>query len=248
MIKMLGKLPKSQDHRTLRLIDYLGQPLPSPPSAYDITGAMSNIGPMLNAGDDAIGDCAIAAMGHLIQAWTAEAGNQVIVPDSSIKLAYSDVSGYDPRDPTTDVGCNMLDVLKYARKIGIGGHKIGAFLEIVPTPSNLAKAAYYFGGVYMGFNLPKTMEDADKWVLVSTTGDGLPGSLGGHAVPILGYSVGWFKISSWGIWYPATPEFVATYCDEAYVILSVDQLNAQGVNPIGLKLPELQRDLYAITA
>ena len=75
----LGKLPVRTDVRTLSLARYVDKAkLPSPPDAFDETTQVHDW-PMY--ANDRIGDCTIAAAGHMIEAWTAAGqGKPVEVP------------------------------------------------------------------------------------------------------------------------------------------------------------------------
>src|SRR4051812_17423635 len=96
MPRLLGKLPPRYDARTLRLEHYLDlSALPPPPLECDWTAKVgAKWGMMLN---DRIGDCAIAAPGHMMMAWTANAGRPFVPTDAQVLAAYSAVSGYDPK-------------------------------------------------------------------------------------------------------------------------------------------------------
>src|SRR5690348_342480 len=62
--------------------------------------------------NDQLGDCTIAAMGHMYGAWTQYAsGREALFSDDQIQSVYSRVGGYVPGDPSTDNGCVMQDVL-----------------------------------------------------------------------------------------------------------------------------------------
>src|SRR5260221_3420597 len=80
--------------------------------------------------NDRIGDCAIAAPGHEVECWSANAGMLKKPSPGGILKAYEAVGGYVPADPnnptsnSTDNGCNMEDVLKYWRTAGVDGDKI----------------------------------------------------------------------------------------------------------------------------
>ena len=134
--------------------------------------------------NDAIGDCAIAAPGHMIQTWGAAGRKQCMGPsEEEIIAAYSAITGYDEKDPATDQGTVELDVLRYWQKTGIGGHSIGAYVAVEPTSTMLVKdGVYLFGGLYIGLALPVSAQRQDVWEVPpgGATGAGRPGSWGGH--------------------------------------------------------------------
>jgi hypothetical protein len=153
----LGKLHKRNDPRTLKFAAYVeSYILPSIPKQAFYGASIKDWGMMLN---DKIGDCTCAGIGHLVQDWTASVGSQFNIPDSDILKAYSDISGYDPKTGRNDTGCNMLDVLNYCCKKGIGGHTIEAYTEVnVKNETNIKAGIYLFEGFISGWpcrNLPK---------------------------------------------------------------------------------------------
>jgi hypothetical protein len=233
---MLKKLP--------RIMDYLDKKrLPIIPTATERGSKVKSWGMMLN---DQIGNCTFAAAGHLIMGWSSMIGKPKTITDKQILKGYEDVSGYRPGNPNSDTGCVETDVLDYWMKTGIGGDKILAY-GIVNTKniSEVQAAAYMFGGVYLGISLPATAENQDIWKLIKTSGDGEPGSWGGHAVPIIGYSKKTITVITWGARLMMNYDFFAEYCDEAYVVLSQDWL-LNGKCPAGFDLATLQQDLYLL--
>ncbi len=245
----LGKRPPVLDPRTLRLTRYLiPEALPPVPPVVDWSGPLVNFGMMRN---DDLGDCTIAAAAHLVQVWTQDAaGAAVTIADSLIVAAYSAATGYNPADPNTDQGANELDILKFWRSQGIGTHKIGAYVGVNPTDHDHVRAALYlFGGLYIGLALPITAQRQAFWDVPDggPTGDGEPGSWGGHAVCVVEFDQNSLTCITWGQKKVLTWPFWDTYTDEAYAILSPDWL-AQNRAPVGLDLATLQADLQVVTA
>jgi len=248
----LGKLAPRHDARTLRLAKYTAA-LQPPPESCDLTSKITSLGLMLN---DQLGDCTCAAIGHIIQAWTAEDGAQVILPDPDILAAYSGACGYVPGNPATDQGGVELDVLNYWRKVGVGGHTIDAYAALQKRPANfwgklfgaswrhdIATAVYYFGAAYIG-----VAQDAASWQLVSKRGDGAPGSWGGHAVPILAYDEDGVTVATWGTLMKASWEFIDEYADEAFCCFAKDIVGPDGKSPQGFASTQLETDLNEVTA
>lgn len=253
MTRKLGKKPPVHDRRTLRLARYLSGPLLVPPQVVDWTPpGVTDWGEM---GNLQYGDCAFAAPAHQVQAWTGSQGVEITIPDADVLAAYGAVTGFNPADPSTDSGAAMLDVCKFWRNTGIGGHKILAFVAVSPTNLDHVKlAAYLFGGLYAGFNLPQSASDqldrGEAWDVASGPG-AEPGNWGGHAVYIP--TVGPFDPSSpafecvtWGVKQAITPEFFLTYADELYAVLSCDWAATIGKAPSGFDLQALQQDLSLI--
>jgi hypothetical protein len=197
---------------------------------------------MLN---DQLGDCAVAAPAHFLQAVTANVSAEVTIPDAAVLEAYKAISGYNG-DPSTDTGCVLLDVLKYWRKVGIGGHKIVAFVAVNRRdPAELKIALNLFGGLIAGLELPVSCRRQKVWA-VARGADGEPGSWGGHAVAIEAYTRARQTCITWGLKQPMTWGFWAGYADEAYAVLTPEWIAACGTSPSGFNLAQLEADLAAL--
>src|SRR6266481_1900689 len=248
----LGKGTARHDPRTLLLAAYVTPALPTPPASFDLT---AKVGPSWGMMDnDQIGDCTCAAAGHLIMEWTANAGKKMATPsDKQIVAAYSTITGYNPTTGANDNGAQELDVLNYWRQQGIAGHKIQAYIALEPANhTHVMDAVWIFGGCYIGVALPKSAQaqtsNKQMWSVPAsgTSGDGAPGSWGGHAVPVVAYDSRSLTVVTWGALQTMTWGFWAAYCDEAYAILSSDYLSKKGGQPVapsGFNLQQLQEDL-----
>ncbi len=242
----LGKLPVRVDVRTLTLSRYVDRAaLPAPPATFDETAAERDW-PMY--GNDRIGDCTCAAAGHMIEAWTGAAtGTPVEVPEPAVLDAFDHVKIVDPA--TGEEGAVVLDVLKYWRKSGVGGHRIGAFARVSLTDEPLLRTStWLFGGLYLGVQLPVTAQRQDVWDWTgSLSGDAAPGSWGGHAIDVVGYDDRTLTFVTWGALKQMTWAFFERYVDESYALLSQDFLE-QGKAPNGFDLAALKSDLALVTA
>jgi hypothetical protein len=234
----LGKLPVKQDSRNLKLTRYLiPAELPPIPPSMD-WGRQGQTWPMML--NDELGCCTWATAGHMVQTWTANAGAEVIIPDSTIRAGYLKMS-------PGDVGCYELDVLNHWRKEGIGGHKITAFVGLDEANVDHIKAAVYlFGGVYIGLSLPLTAQEqvGKVWQVVKGPGSN-PGSWGGHAVNIVGYMPDGLICITWGAEQVMTWKFWKKYTDESYGIISPDFFKS-GKSPNGFDRNTLIYDLQKI--
>jgi len=244
--QMLGKLPVRTDVRTLSLARYVDSArLPSPPDAFDET---SGVGGWPMYANDRIGDCTTAAAAHMIEAWSAAGRGQAIeLPESAVLDAFDHVKLADPL--TGEEGAVELDVLRYWRASGIGGHRIGAYARVaVHDPQLVRTAAWLFGGLYIGLQMPMTARAQQVWDWTgSLAGPARPGSWGGHAVDVVRYDKKSLTVVTWGRLQELTWNFWDRYCDEAYCILSDDFLE-KGNAPNGFDLAALEADLALVTA
>ena len=201
--------------------------------------------------NDQIGDCTCAAAGHLIMEWTANAAKNMFTPsDQQIVSAYSAITGYNPVTGANDNGAVEIDVLNYWRQTGIAGHKIGAYVALEPANhTHVMDSVYIFEGCYIGLQLPISaqaqVQNNQPWSVPpgGTTGDGKPGSWGGHAVPVVAYDVRGITCVTWGALQPMTWSFWEAYCEEAYAVVSADYLTRKKTTPQGFNLQQLQADL-----
>jgi len=243
----LGKKEARIDARTLKFENYADKGvLPAIPPAFNWSTKVKKWGMMKN---DVIGDCTIAGAGHLVEAWTMnETGTEAIIPDAQIVAAYSAITGYDPRTGANDNGAVLLDVLRYWKAKGIGNHKIGAYVAVQPkNHAHVEAACYLFGGLYIGVNLPISAQDQKIWDVPSegTTGNGTPGSWGGHCVDIINYNASGLTVVTWGMLQTMTWRFLDAYCDEIFAICSGDWLS-KGKSPNGFTTAQLTADLAAL--
>jgi hypothetical protein len=245
----LGKGAARHDPRALLMASYVAPSLPPPPPSADLTTKVSAWGMMEN---DQIGDCTCAAAGHLLMEWTANAGKKMVTPsDKQIVAAYSAITGYNPTTGANDNGAVEVDVLNYWRQTGIAGHKIGAFVSLERSNHNhIMDAVYIFQGCYIGMQLPISaqaqVQNHQPWSVPpgGPTGDGKPGSWGGHAVPAVAYDARGVTVVTWGALQMMTWSFWEVYCDEAYAILSKDYLTGKKTTPHGFSVAQLNADLH----
>lgn len=242
----LGRLHAQPGRPQLRLADYLTGSLPSPPASVDWYSKVKSW-PMY--GNDQVGDCTCAAVGHLLQGWTAySTGTAFTVADSYVLGLYEDVTGYTPNDPSTDQGAYIQDVLGYWRKNGVAGHKITAYASVKVSNMTLIKQAIdLFGAVDIGFNFPASamtqFQQGKPWSVVS--GAKIEG---GHCVTVVGYKAnGNLVCVTWGAIQEMSPAFWTKYVDEAWAIITPDWFDANGNTPLGINLYGLGQDFAVLT-
>lgn len=196
--------------------------------------------------------CAIAAIGHQIQGWTANKGAEVTPSDQDILDGYIAVTGlegaaYDPATGLNDNGCNMFDVCNYVVSTGIAGHKVGGFVELAIANEEFHYCIDWTGGVYMGFALPLICQRLSSWEIPTHIPSSeldlwQPGSWGGHAVTGLQYQANGVTVISWGQKIFASWDFIHRYNDEAYGFISNDWVTGASPAPNGLDLAAFQKD------
>lgn len=249
-LAQLGKKAATRDPRNLKLARYIQKiQAPAPPEVSWITKltAAQSLPMYLN---DKLGDCVAAAAGHMIQQWNFYAGHPAQPTDDQILKSYEDVGGYAPGNPSTDNGMDMAAYLKYWATTGVGGHVIGAYLAVDYTNvDEVRQAIELFGNIYLGVQLPTSAQGASGWTM--TDGGiyapaGSPGGWGGHCIPLVASSPETHTCITWGASLKMSHNFLANYADEAFVILSKDWIEVEGVAPSGFDLAQLQADLAAL--
>jgi len=242
----LGKKAAKFDRRTLRLATYIEKrKLPHVPLTHNLSSktlkAIPHLGKMKN---DKLGDCTCAALGHAFQTWSVYGGKPWTPTDAEIVEAYNLING------GVDQGAAMLDALQMARNVGIGGNTIYAYVAVDPLNHDQVRtAAFLFGGLYFGANLPVSAQDQlDKGQWEVTDGPAAtPGSWGGHAINLVDYDKKGVTFVTWGALQKATWDWVARYCDECYAVLEEDWVGSDNRSPQGFSLSKLARDIKALT-
>ena len=253
----LGKRPARKGLKKLKISDYINfNKLPTPPMLVDNTNGIVAWGDMLNAGPGAVGDCAVAAPAHMIQAWSAANGQEITISDALILAAYEAISGYNPDDSNTDVGCDMIDVLNYLVNVGIGGYKIDAWFPIDPTNTDeVIVGGWLCGGTYTGMALPITAQAqvGQLWsVENSADPNAAPGSWGGHATtlqkvtgPVINNPSN--TCVTWGALQSYTPFWRLRYVDEEYCLVCPLWFGVSGRCPNGFDLKQITADAKVLS-
>ncbi len=260
----LGKKPHVADPRDFQAADFLDTTaLPTPPANFghgrifadgeDILAdwGMNGNGPddTVEAGFQGAGDCVWAAAAHTTRAVAKVQHRTVTITGKETISDYSAATGYVLDDPSTDNGTDMRASMKYRQSTGIVDaagvrHKIGAYLAIAPTWTNLIQAAYIFDAVEIGFQFQRAQDsqfDSGIW-------DYAPGSpiIGGHAIPLFGRVRGQAGVISWAKHLWVTQAFVSNLVDEAWALVYPDSLSATGINDRGLNVTQLNAALQQL--
>jgi hypothetical protein len=238
----------------LRLAKYLPRMPVEPPSSVDYSGpAATSLANIL--GNDALGDCVIAAGYHIVGVETGNAG-KVWTPTMPQVLAdYGAIGGYVPGDPSTDQGSDPVAALNYWTEHGFGnGTKLVGSLAVDPSNRlEVMVALYLFENLFIGFELPNAWVNpfpSDSGFMWDTAGDPNPNQ--GHQVMSTGYGAAGPTIDSWGLLGTLTWAALGKYCalsagGDCSVLLTPDQI-AKGIDkaPNGFSWAELVDDFDAI--
>lgn len=219
--------------------------LPTPPKIFGHELLLAG-GAWQMLGNTDCGDCTLCDAAHQTMLWSLEGGKPAQFTTSGVIADYSAISGYNGTE-ATDTGCDMQDVANYRQKTGVidaSGirHKIQSFASLkAGNLSQLAQAAYIFGAVSVGVQLPSSAEsqfdNGKPWSVVAN--DTIEG---GHCITIVGMnSAGNYLLLTWGRLHAATPAWLSTYMDEAIAPLSLEMLNAKGVSPEAYDVPTLTK-------
>src|SRR5260370_41991882 len=190
----LGRTPKRDDPRSLKLEALLPKAVPQPPAAVDVSTGVTKW-PM--DANDHLGDCTCAAVGHMLEIWTEQATNRPrILTDLQVIALYNLVNNGQ------DKGANMLDVLHQMRVgAGLGGDRGFAYASVDTKRGGLVNAAaWLFTGLYIGLHLPGSGQQqtgSDTAWDVATGPDGQAGSWGGHAVNAVAFDGNGLTVVPW---------------------------------------------------
>jgi hypothetical protein len=238
------------------LKDYLEkEALSAPPTTCSYsTAAATSLANIY--GNDTLGDCVIAGIGHTEGVLSANSGNEFIFSPSQIISLYSAIGGYVSGNPSTDNGCDEVTALNHWRHHGapIGHHKIAAYISIDPTsPVEYRQALWLFENLMFGLELP------DAWVTPFPSKSGFiwdkagkPDPENGHCVIGCGYDSTGVTIATWGMLGTMTDAAIADYLTwqnggQLFCVLSTELINsAIKKSPAGLNWAQLVTDFASL--
>jgi len=245
----LGRLPHdpAKVARCLQAHDVLNlSTLPSRPAARDWSqkDGVNTIYQMF--GNDYLSDCVIASLLDEFLTWARQTGAAFNPTLQDALDGYQKFGGWDPNNSAaTDNGCVMLDVVTAVQKQQLAGQTVRGFVHVDPKNLDLLAAALeFFGGLWMGWDLPIAWQQADVWDVSPaglTTGDWAPASWGRHATHAPLWSPGMAGLITWAEHRPFALEAAPAYCSEAYALVS-DELWAvltSGRCPAGVDVQKL---------
>lgn len=209
-------------HHLPNLRSVLQSELPAPSAPFDYGEGIAF--PM--AGNDQVGDCAIAGLVHLEQIQAKIAGTSYTYPgDQAVLDSYFSLTGGQ------DTGLQLAQVIgAWSSRAGLLGSRCVAAAAIDCHDEELmARALYSFGALYVGVALPSSaeaqFESHHPWTL---GGDMRP--VGGHCVLLSGAGslrvlpshrqVGDFAVVTWGAETEATDNWWRYFGDQAFVVVT----------------------------
>ena len=247
-----GRLPYVHDQRTFRLSDYLSQEQRVRPPRECNWGKKIQPGQWSSFGNLKINNCTCAAAGHFIMSWTGNIGRLHKPTTKSIVKAYTGITGFNAKTDGIGEPVEAIKALKYWRKHGIDERKIISFAKLdFKSRVQLKQAIYFYGGCYVGLNLPKSAEkqynESKKWTVPrsNANGSGEPGSWLGHALLITGYNSKELTAVTWGKEIVLSLDFWETYVDESYAIFSADFIRNKQT-PSRISVDVLKKDIETL--
>lgn len=240
----LGRIRPKARPQALRFASFFDPDMmvTPPPAVVDYAAkAMASIAHMYK--NDQFGDCVIASVGHVHGVWTGnDTGTPIIATDAEIVSAYHTICGVG------DNGCNISEVLDYRKATGIklGGtvHKIDGYVAVDwANKLEVQVALYLFGALTLGINLPSAWaNNQTTWDVTNTQ------IVGGHDVPVVGYSESGATIATWGgtrlITWPAFTSH--KWLEECYAVLAPDWYGNDQLAPCGVDVAGLKSALAAL--
>ena len=225
--RKLGRLPHdpAKVARCVQAHDILNlSTLPSRPVARDWSqkDGVYFAYPMFR--NNALGICVIASLLHKFITSAGQTGTPFAATDADATEGYEKFGGFVEGDPSTDNGCVMLDVVKrLAKGETLAGQTIKAFVAVNPKNLDLmAAVCEFFGGIWMGWDLPLAWQGADEWGVSptgSTSGKWAPASWGRHATLDPKWSPLLTGVETWTEDVAVTLPAVPVYGSEAYAII-----------------------------
>ena len=243
---LLGRQPAIRPVGLRMLSAYA--PLPPAPATFNHVRSFDNW-QMLGNGPDPtltvhggqpVGDCGFAGAVHLEMATAAETNDSVTWPDSD-----DVVSAYLAYNNGADRGVALANLLACWRSSGLFGRKISAYAPVpVHDLSELWAACNIFGALYIGIAVPAVAQQQFAqglpWDLTHTSRD--YDIVGGHCVVITARTETGGTVVTWGQEQPFTNEWLSTYLEEAWAVVTPEQIEADG-NGFGLDMVQLRADL-----
>jgi hypothetical protein len=251
-VPKLGRLPNSGKPRVKLTAAMVPEAAYNPPPAVDYYSKVPASSWGMD-GNDTVGDCTCAEVDHTTKARQVAAGNREVTSTAGeVLAAYAAITGWNPKDPSTDQGAVMQDVRSYWQKHGVtlGGasDKILLFAEVDHRDLMLIRwCVARFGAVGLGVNFPASAMDqfntGKPWSVVR--GSQIEG---GHAVSMIGYDAQYAYVVTWGQVQKVEWAWLVAYLEEAWTDLDESFVNSvTGDDPLAETLHDLGEQFRAVT-
>jgi hypothetical protein len=209
--------------------------------------------------NDELGDCTAVGYANAARGMALLNGFGIDIPTDDVVSFYSDSTGYNPSDASTDQGAVELDVLAHQLKAGFArtsGDRtplVADFATFDPADrATFASTLARIGPVYLGVNLASADLDTSLTWDTTTPGDQTPGSWGGHALIAWDYTgLGdgdTVRLATWGTLQPCTWRWLASRCEEAHVLIWRQLMKSTRLNFAGLDYDGLRATNMAWSA
>lgn len=256
--RKLGRMPRAFDQTIPHMSSLaMGSDLYIPPSEVHWTISDDFEWGMMN--NHRLGCCTCSTAYHMMQGWSAYGREEILTqPDEYVEKAYREFAGYDGTSKT-DNGAIIQDVLKQWLNKGVpikqgteknpgpGRSFIKFYCEVDPRDiEDVKRAINDCGCVYIGFNTPAWLMEADVLPDVWDVQESNNNLIGGHAVSLHGYdsSQELFDVVSWGKLYKMSFNFFYKFVDEVYALAHPWFIDSTGKTPLNKKVSELEELMH----
>lgn len=224
---------------------------PIPSGSFGHMNLIPEWGVLMNT---TLGCCVVSGAEHETMLWTAESGNMAVFNDGVTVRNYQLLGNYEPGNPYSDQGCDMLTAAQLRVTQGIvdangNTHKLGAVLEL--QPGNLEQlwyACWLFDGVGCGITVPREwemlFESHAPWDANSYNPNDI---MGGHYVPLMAREDGDIDLVTWGAPQLMTPD---GYQAAAHTVLcyATEEKLRNGKDLEGLSWSDIRADMAKVAA
>ena len=230
----LGALPAIRPAALKDLDVYATGKLPTPPANVVVPKAAYPID-----NNDVEGDCTVAGVVHLKEAWHAKYGKPYTPPTNlEIKNKYRQLSGGE------DTGLVEANLLQTWQTTGLFGSTLPAYAPVQPTNIlGIHQSVAFYDGAYLGIECPQSAQEqfanGEPWTYTGSEVEG------GHCIVALGYTANGLLCATWGGIAEVTYSFCAHYLTEVWCLIS-GILVAQKKDSLGIDIASLQADLSKI--
>jgi|ERR1700722_1972994 len=250
-----GKLPARPGAASFKFSTYFNaEALPKPPDGpFGHSGLIRKVGTAWGMlGNDQYGCCVLAGAGHETKQWNAERGIAVPIDAANTLSDYSAITGFNPLNPLSDQGTDMVVAADYRKKTGIVDaegkrHVIDAYLALkVGDLDELYLATWLLGAVGVGITVPASCEAQFRAGTIWTNVPGDP-IVGGHYIVCVDRnSKGLPVFVTWGGDQASDEAWYKQNNDEVLGYVSLEALDAKGLSPEQFNRAQLIADLSAL--